>query len=68
MFENWFDQINFFLHTHPDMLAQLAFLFRVKCWLLTLLMGYFLYLIYKDQKDQAKSRSGKAKASARFEA
>lgn len=65
MFENWFDQINFFLHTHPDMLAQLVFLFRVKCWLLTLLMGYFLYLIYKDQ---AKSRPGKAKVSGRFEA
>jgi hypothetical protein len=49
MFENWFDQINGFLHTHPHWLAQLAFLFRLKLWLLTLLMGYFLYLIHKDQ-------------------
>jgi hypothetical protein len=52
MFESWFDQINAFLFTHPHALAKLIFLWRVKSWLLTALMLFFLYLIYKDQKEQ----------------
>lgn len=50
MIQNWFDQINFFLHTHPDGIARLVFLLRVKCWLLMAIMGYFLYLIHREQK------------------
>lgn len=67
MFENGFDQINHFLQTHPHWLAQLAFLLRVKSWLLTLLMGYFLFLIYKERG--VKSRAEKeSRAKAYFRA
>jgi hypothetical protein len=63
MFENGFDQINHFLQTHPYWLAQLAFLLRIKSWLLTLLMGYFLYLIYREQRSKAAvEKNHKAKA------
>ncbi len=44
MIENWFGHINAFLAAHPLWIGQLAFLLRLKCWLLTLSMGYFLYL------------------------
>jgi hypothetical protein len=49
MFHNWFDQINGFLFAHPHWLHHLAFLFRLKIGLLTVLVFYFLYLIYKDK-------------------
>lgn len=52
MIEQWFDQINLFLHTHPYWMSKLAFLFRLKCGLLTLLAGYFLFLIYREKADQ----------------
>lgn len=53
MIENWFDHINTFLHAHPHVMAQLAFLFRLKCGLLTLLALYFVYLAYKPEAKPA---------------
>lgn len=53
MIENWFDHINLFLHTHPHWMAYLAFLFRVKCGLLTLIALYFIYLVYKPEPKAA---------------
>lgn len=67
MLEQWFDQINLFLHTHPYWMAKLAFLFRLKCGLLTLLAGYFLFLIYREQAvKRAGEAEEKEKAPARF--
>ena len=60
MIENWFDHINAFLHTHPYWIGQLAFLLRLKCWLLTVLMGYFLYLVYKGDPKPAPEEKAKA--------
>lgn len=57
MIENWFDHINAFLHTHPHAMAQLAFLFRLKCGLLTLIALYFVYLAYKSEpKPKPKTK------------
>lgn len=56
MLESWFEHINTLLHTHPHLLAQLAFLWRVKCSLLTLLMAYFLYLIYREDARKAREK------------
>jgi hypothetical protein len=64
MFEQWFDHINLFLHTHPYWMAKLAFLFRLKCGLLTLLASYFLFLMYREQA--AKPVPEKDKASREF--
>lgn len=52
---DWFDQINLFLHAHPYWIPKLLFLLRVKCGILSLLMGYFLYRIYREQPQQAKA-------------
>lgn len=52
MLGNLFEQMNLYLLSHPAMLAKLDFLFRLKCWLLILLMGYFLYLIYQEERKQ----------------
>ena len=57
MIERWFDHINHFLHTHPDWMAHLAFLFRLKCGLLTLLALYFVYLVYREQPKPAPSEA-----------
>ncbi|MGZ8246537.1 hypothetical protein [Methylomagnum sp.] len=63
MLESGFDQINHFLQTHPYWLAQLAFLLRIKSWLLALLMGYFLFLIYREQRGKtAVEKNYKTKA------
>lgn len=57
MFESWFDHINFLLHTHPHMLAQLAFFWRLKCWLLNVLVVYFLYRIYKAPAQVVRDKT-----------
>lgn len=59
MFESWFSQMNEFILSHPHWIAKLDFLLRVKCGILTALMGIFVYLIYKEQSKPA----GKPKKS-----
>lgn len=54
--ENWFDLVNAYLQHHPDWMGRLAFLLRLKCWLLTALMAYFLYLIYKEPPQPVPRR------------
>ena len=56
MIQDWLEHINLLLHTHPHLLAQVAFLFRLKCWLLNVLMGYFLYLLYKEPPQDLPKR------------
>lgn len=58
MIESWFEHINAFLLSHPHAMAQLAFLFRLKCALLTILALYFVYRAYKPEakpKDEKPS-------------
>ena len=49
MFENFFRQFNAYLLGHPAFLAKLKLLFWIKSWALMLLMGFFLYLIFREQ-------------------
>jgi hypothetical protein len=55
--ENWFDMMNAYVQFHPEWVGRLAFLLRLKCWLLTALMAYFLYLIYKEPPQPLPQRS-----------
>ncbi len=54
MFENWFAHMNTYILSHPHWIAKLDFLLRVKCGLLTALMGVFVYLIYKEQRKAVR--------------
>jgi len=49
MIEKFFAQFNTYLLTHPAFLAKLKLLFWIKYWALTLLMVFFLVLIYREQ-------------------
>ena len=49
MFERFFTQFNAYLLSHPTFLAKLKLLFWIKYWALMLLMGFFLYLIFREQ-------------------
>ena len=49
-----FDLLNFQLQTNPEMLAQLAFAFKIKYWLLIALAFYFIFILpYRDSKKEA---------------
>lgn len=50
MIEKFFAQFNTYLLTHPAFLAKLKLLFWIKYWALTLLMVFFLCLIYREQR------------------
>lgn len=49
MIEKFFAPLNTYLVSHPAFLAKLKMLFWIKYWALTLLMVFFLFLIYKEQ-------------------
>lgn len=49
MIEKFFAQFNAYMLTHPTFLAKLKLLFWIKYWALTLLMVFFLCLIYREQ-------------------
>ncbi len=53
-----FDEINRILMQHPELLAQLAFFFRLKFWCLLILFGVFLY--------RARDREGDVSDNRRF--
>ncbi len=47
------DLLNFQLQTNPEMLAQLAFAFKIKYWLLIGLAFYFIFFLpYRDSKKK----------------
>lgn len=48
-----FDQLNLYLTTHPAMLAQLAFAFKIKYWILLALALYFIFLPYRHSKKES---------------
>lgn len=47
-----FDTLNVYLHSHPTLLAQMVFLFRIKAWILFGLMFYFIILVYRAEKKE----------------
>ncbi len=60
-----FDQINFYLSTHPDAMATLAFAFKVKYLLLSGLAFYFIMLpIREERKLKAQAAKDKNKLQA----
>lgn len=61
-----FDTINAYLLHHPDLLAHLRWLFWFKSWCLFVLMGVFVFVIYRE--DWRLYRARKAAADCRLEA
>ena len=55
MIEKFFAQFNTYLLTHPAFLAKLKLLFWIKYWALTLLMVFFLVLIYREQGGRRRT-------------
>lgn len=49
MFEKFFADFNRYLVTHPAFLAKLKLLFWLKYWLLTGLMAFFVYLLFRER-------------------
>lgn len=54
-----FDQLNLYLLSHPVMLAQLEFMFRMKFWIFLGLALYFITLPYRDSKKQRAKEASK---------
>ncbi|TAN49217.1 MAG: hypothetical protein EPN21_12825 [Methylococcaceae bacterium] len=54
---DFFDVINAYLLHHPAILGQLRWLFWFKSWCLFLVMGVYLFLVYReDWRRRAASR------------
>lgn len=66
MFESWLDHINVFLHTHAEWMSRLAFLFRLKVNLLTLLASYFLFRLYREQHTKRSIKKKLPTSSGHF--
>jgi Ca2+/Na+ antiporter len=62
MLQDFFDRFNEYLFSHPSFLAKLEMLFLIKSWALSLLMGVFLVLIYREQRRIRQAEERKAKA------
>lgn len=58
-----FDTLNLYLQTHPALLAQMVFLFRIKAWILFGLALYFVILMHRTGK---KERAELAKRDDNF--
>ncbi len=60
---DFIDSLNLYLMTHPIMLSQLEFAFRIKFWLLLCLAIYFLFLPYRQRKKDIKKQLEIAKTA-----
>lgn len=58
--QNFFDAVNAYLLHHPDLLAHLHFLFRLKSACLLALMGVFLFLVYREDWRNRRARRQRA--------
>ncbi len=65
MFEHFFRPLNAYVLSHPSVLAKLKLLFWVKYWALTLLMAFFVYLIFRERGFSGGPRSAKHAAFRR---
>lgn len=62
----FFDSINLYLFSHPDMLVQLELAFRIKYWLLLALAFYFVLLPYRQRRKDIKSQAEQSKKRDSF--
>ncbi len=62
----FFDSLNQYLMTHPIMLDQLEFVFRIKYWTLLGLAIYFFLLPYREQKKAIKQQKKLSKTRGHF--
>lgn len=63
---DFLESLNLYLMTHPVMLSQLAFVFRIKFWLLLGLAIYFISLPYRQRRKDLKKQLELAKRKDRF--
>jgi hypothetical protein len=68
MLERFFSQFNAYLAAHPGFLAKLKLLFWIKYWALTLLMAFFLFLIFRERGFRSAPRPETRRAASYFEA
>ncbi|MCF6203517.1 MAG: hypothetical protein L3J59_07590 [Methylococcaceae bacterium] len=61
-----FDSINLYLMTHPIIIDQLEFVFRIKYWGLLGLALYFVLLPYREQKKEIKKQRQLSKTRGNF--
>jgi len=61
-----FDSINLYLMTHPVMLEDLEFAFRIKYWLFLGLAIYFVLLPYREHKKEIRRQKALAKSKGHF--
>lgn len=61
-----FDSINLYLMSHPIMLGQLEFAFRIKYWILLGLAIYFVLLPYREHKKEIRRQKELSKTSGHF--
>ncbi len=57
MIEKFFAPFNAYLVGHPTLLAKLKLLFWIKYWALTLLMAFFVYLLFREQSNRRLTNS-----------
>ena len=62
----FFDSLNHYLMTHPIMLDQLEFAFRIKYWLLLGIAVYFVLLPYREHKKEIRRQNELAKTPGHF--
>ncbi len=60
------DSLNLYLMTHPVMVDQLEFAFRLKYWLLLGLALYFVFLPYRERKKELKLQKELSKTPGHF--
>lgn len=65
MFENFFSQFNTYLLGHPSFMAKLKILFWIKYWALLLLMAFFLFLVYREQRQRRLEKASRDGSSGR---
>lgn len=68
MLRDFFDQINHFVLTHPDVYFTLHKLFWVRWWVFLFLILYFLYKIYVVWPKELKAQTQPRRADHKFEA
>lgn len=69
MLREFFNQFNSYLLGHPAFLAKLKLLFWIKYWALTILMGVFVFLIYRERGWRRKTPADSRRTAAQqFEA
>lgn len=57
MIENLLESLNLLLLQHPHLLGVMRFLFWFKSWLLLGIFGFFVYLVYAENRLMAQRKA-----------